>query len=405
METNKRYQKTLLACYIGFVTQAICANFAPLLFMVFYNDYEISLGKLALISTTFFITQLVTDFICAKVVDKIGYRPCMIVAELTSGIGLMSLAILPDIFPSPFMGILIAVIIYAIGSGLTEVLASPIIEACPFENKESMMSLLHSFYCWGFVGVILCSTLFFTVFGLENWRILALLWALIPLYNIYNFVTCPIEPLLEDGESMTMGQLLKSKLFWVLIALMICAGASEVAMAQWASAFAESALNVSKIVGDLAGPCGFAILMGISRVLYGKFGEKINLSVFMIVSGVLCLFCYLLAGLANIPILGLVGCSLCGFSIGIMWPGSLSMSSKVMPKGGTAMFALLALGGDLGASIAPAIVGAVSENAGNNLQIGVLTAIVFPIGLVICVLALRKRYKIRHENCNEKMKT
>ena len=390
---KEKYRKTLLACYIGFVTQAICANFVPLLFMVFHESYKISFGNLALISTTFFFTQLIVDFICAKVVDKIGYRPCIIAAEITSGLGLASLAILPDNMPSPFIGIIICVIIYAIGSGLTEVLASPIIEACPFENKESMMSLLHSFYCWGFVGVILVSTLFFTCFGLENWKILTLLWSLIPLYNIYNFITCPIENLLEEGESMTMRQLLGSKFFWIFIVLMVCAGSSEIAMAQWASAFAESALNVSKTVGDLAGPCGFAVCMGISRMLYGKFGEKVDLSVFMIASGILCLCCYLLAAFASIPVMGLIGCAVCGFSVGIMWPGSISISSKVIPRGGTAMFALLALAGDLGGSVGPAIIGNVSQIAGDNLQAGVLAGIGFPIGLVVCVLAIRKRYK------------
>ena len=385
-----KYRKTLLACYLSFITQAICANFLPLLFMVFHENYEISFGNLAFISTAFFFTQLVVDFVCAKVVDKIGYRPCIIGSEIACGVGLAALAILPDIMPSPFVGILICVVIYAIGSGLIEVLASPIIEACPFENKESMMSLLHSFYCWGFVGVILISTLFFTIFGLENWKILSLLWSVIPLYNIYNFITCPIENLLEEGESMTMGQLLKSKIFWIFIVLMVCAGSSEIAMAQWASAFAESALHVSKTIGDLAGPCGFAICMGISRTLYGKFGEKVDLSIFMIASGILCLFCYLLAGLANIPIMGLMGCAVCGFSVGIMWPGSISISSKVIPKGGTAMFALLALSGDLGGSIGPAIIGNASQIAGDNLQAGVIAGIGFPIGLVVCVLAIRK---------------
>lgn len=393
MKLKKKYRKTLLACYLGFVTQAICANFVPLLFMVFHENYKISFGNLAFISTTFFFTQLVVDFICAKVVDKIGYRPCIVAAEITSGVGLGSLAILPDIMSSPFAGILICVIIYAIGSGLTEVLASPIIEACPFENKDAMMSLLHSFYCWGSVGVILGSTLFFTCFGLGNWKILALLWALIPLYNIYNFVTCPIENLLDERESMTIGQLFKSKGFWLFIMLMVCAGSSEIAMSQWASAFAESALNVSKTVGDLAGPCGFAVCMGISRTLYGKFGDRVDLSIFMIASGILCLGCYLLAGLANIPIMGLLGCAVCGFSVGIMWPGSISISSKLIPRGGTAMFALLALAGDLGGAVGPAIIGNVSQGAGDNLQAGVLAGIGFPIGLVVCVLAIRKSYK------------
>ena len=389
MRNAGKYKKTLLACYLGFVTQAICANFVPLLFITFHNDYGISFGMLALVSTVFFVTQLVVDFLCAGIVDKLGYRACVIAAEVTSGLGLAGLALLPDILSEPFYGILVCVIIYAIGSGLTEVLVSPIVEACPFDNKEAMMSLLHSFYCWGWTLVVVCSTIFFSVFGIENWRIMALVWSIIPLYNIYNFATCPIEPLVEDGKSMTMRELFKTKAFWIFIVLMICAGSSEIAMAQWASAFAESALHVSKTVGDLAGPCGFAICMGISRLLYGKFGEKVDLTIFMMASGIMCLACYLVAGLASIPIIGLIGCAACGFSVGIMWPGSISISSKILPTGGTAMFALLALAGDLGGAVGPAIVGNVSQKVANNIQAGVLAGIGFPIVLVITVLYIR----------------
>ena len=393
MKTEKNYKRTQLACYLGFVTQAICANFVPLLFMTFHKTYGISFSMLALISTCFFVTQIIVDFLCTGIVDKLGYRVCIVAAEVTSGLGLAGLAFIPGLLPSPYAGIIVCVIIYAIGSGLTEVLGSPIIEACPFENKDAMMSLLHSFYCWGSVAVILGSTVFFAVFGIENWRILALIWAIVPIYNIYNFVTCPIEPLVEEGKSMTMAQLFKTKSFWIFIILMVCAGSSEIAMAQWASAFAESALHVSKAVGDLAGPCGFAICMGISRSLYGKFGEKVDLTIFMMASGVMCLACYLLAGLAGIPMLGLIGCALCGFSVGIMWPGSISISSQILPTGGTAMFALLALAGDMGGAIGPAIIGNVSQSAGNNLQAGVLAGIGFPIILVIAVFYIRKKYK------------
>lgn len=390
MSTAKNYKKTQLACYLGFITQAISANFAPLLYLTFHNDYGITFANLALISTCFFFTQLVVDLICAKFVDRIGYRKSIILAEVTSGLGLAGLAFVPQLTPTPFVGILCCTVVYAIGSGLIEVLCSPIIEACPFENKEATMSLLHSFYCWGSVGVILGSTIFFALFGTGYWRILACMWAVVPLYNIYNFATCPIEPLVEDGKGMTITQLFKTKIFWLLIVLMVCAGASELSMAQWASAFAESALHVSKTVGDLAGPCGFAIFMGISRVLYAKYGEKVELTVFMIASGILCLGCYLLAALAQLPVFGLIGCIVCGFSVGIMWPGSISISSTTLPKGGTAMFALLALAGDLGGALGPAIVGNVSQRAGENLQMGVLAGIGFPLVLVISVLILRK---------------
>lgn len=383
------YRKTLLACYLGFVTQAIAANFAPLLFLKFHSDYGIPLGQIALISTVFFLTQLIMDVLCAKFVDRIGYRVCVVASSLCFSAGLAGLAFLPELFPSPFAGILTSVVIYAVGSGLLEVLGSPIVEACPFEHKESVMSLLHSFYCWGSVGVVVVSTAFFAVFGIERWKWLACLWALLPLYNTYNFATCPIEPLVEEGKGMGIRGLLKVPVFWLAIVLMVCAGASELTMAQWASAYAESAIGLSKTMGDLTGPCLFAAAMGISRVLYGKYGEGIALTGFMLGSGLLCLVCYLMASLSGNPVMGLVGCIVCGFSVGILWPGTISISSKRMPYGGTAMFALLAMAGDLGGAFGPSLAGAVSQRFGDNLQKGMLAGSVFPLVLVVCVLLLR----------------
>ena len=383
------YRKTLLACYLGFVTQAIAANFAPLLFLKFHSDYGIPLGQIALISTVFFLTQLIMDVLCAKFVDRIGYRVCVVASSLCFSAGLAGLAFLPELFPSPFAGILTSVVIYAVGSGLLEVLGSPIVEACPFEHKESVMSLLHSFYCWGSVGVVVVSTAFFAVFGIERWKWLACLWALLPLYNTYNFATCPIEPLVEEGKGMGIRGLLKVPVFWLAIVLMVCAGASELTMAQWASAYAESAIGLSKTMGDLTGPCLFAAAMGISRVLYGKYGEGIALTGFMLGSGLLCLVCYLMASLSGNPVIGLVGCIVCGFSVGTLWPGTISISSGRMPYGGTAMFALLAMAGDLGGAFGPSLAGAVSQRFGDNLQKGMLAGSVFPLVLVVCVLLLR----------------
>ena len=391
MSTSPNYNRTRTACYLGFITQAICANFAPLLFLTFNKTYEISLGMIALIPTVFFFTQLIVDILCGLFVDRIGYRKCVVASEVCSALGLIGLAFLPDLFSTPFIGIIIAVIIYAVGSGLIEVLVSPIVEACPFENKEATMSLLHSFYCWGVVGVILISSLFFTFFDIDKWKILACLWALLPIYNIFNFATCPIERLTEDGKGMTYWQLFKVPLFWVAVILMISAGASELSMAQWASAYAESALGLSKTVCDLAGPCMFAVTMGISRVFYGKFGDKINLQNFMIGSGLLCIVCYLMASLFESPAVGLAGCILCGFSVGIMWPGTISIFSKLLPMGGTTMFALLAMAGDLGGSTGPAMVGNISEKLGNNMHLGMLAGGIFPVVLVVCVSLLKIR--------------
>lgn len=326
------YRKTKAACYLGFITQAIAANFAPLLFLKFHYDYDISLGNIALISTCFFFTQLLVDLFCAKFVDRIGYRICIVASEVCAAAGLVGLAFLPDILPNPFMGIICGVILYAIGSGLIEVLGSPIVEACPFENKEATMSLLHSFYCWGAVGTILISTFFFLIFGMDSWKWLAVLWALIPTVNIYNFATCPIKHLVEDGGGMGIRELFRKPLFWLAVCLMICSGASELAMAQWASAYAEAALGLSKALGDLAGPCMFAVTMGISRVIFGKYGGKMDLMKFMTGSGILCVVCYLLASLSSNPFIGLIGCIACGFSVGIMWPGTISISSERFPR-------------------------------------------------------------------------
>jgi fucose permease len=391
MSKKPNYKKTLVACYLGFITQAISANFAPLLFLTFKSTYGITLEKIAMIPMVFYFAQLLIDLAATKFADKIGYRTCVVASQVVSAVGLISMAFLPDRLSNPFVGILISVVLYAIGSGLIEVLVSPIVEACPFENKDGMMSLLHSFYCWGALGVILGSTLFFAVFGVENWRILTILWALIPLYNTLNFISCPMERLVDEGKSMSIGELLRLPLFWLIIILMICSGASEATMAQWASAFTEAAIGVSKTVGDLAGPGLFAMFMGISRMLYGKFSEKLDLTKVMLICGVMCAGCYLLASLSASPVLGLTGCALCGLAVGIMWPGSISISSQKCPRGGTAMFAFLALAGDLGATVSPTMVGSLAEMAGGNLKTGLLAATAFPAVLVLGLLLLKKK--------------
>ena len=316
MIKQKNYKKTLAACYLGFVTQAITANFTPLLFLTFVNTYGVTFEKIAMIPLVFYLTQLLIDFAATKFADKIGYRTCVVASQVLSAIGLLLMALLPELLSAPFIGILISVVLYAIGSGLIEVLVSPIVEACPFENKDGVMSLLHSFYCWGAMGVVLGSTLFFALFGIEKWKVLVFIWALVPLYNAFNFMNCPIERLVEDGKSMGIRELLKTPIFWLMRLLMVCSGASEATMAQWASAFTESAIGVSKTVGDLAAPCLFAMFMGVSRVLYGKFSQKLDLTKVMLACGTMCVGCYLLASLSTLPILGLVGCALCGLGVG-----------------------------------------------------------------------------------------
>lgn len=390
---DTRYQKTVYACFVGYIVQAIVNNFVPLLFLTFHRSYGIPLSRITLLVTFNFGLQLLVDLVSVTFVDRIGYRATMILAHLTAALGLVMLAVLPCVLSDPYTGIVIAVFFYAVGGGLLEVVVSPVMESCPTPNKEAAMSLLHSFYCWGHVGVVLLSTLFFALFGISRWQILAVLWALIPAVNMLVFTRVPIADLIPEGETaIPLWNLLRNRLFWLFVLLMICAGACEQAVSQWASTFAEQALGVSKTLGDLTGPMLFAILMGTARLIYGKFGEKLPLQKCIIGSSLLCLASYLVISLSPLPALGLIGCGICGFSVGILWPGTFSMASAAMPAGGTAMFALLALGGDVGCSGGPTFVGLISSAAGDNLKTGILCAIIFPIlmlGGTICLMRRR----------------
>lgn len=388
---KNQYNKTITACFIAYIVQAIVNNFVPLLFLTFERTYQIPLSQITLLVTLNFGVQLLVDLLSVGFVDKIGYRASMVIAHVLSALGLVSLTFLPEVFPTAFGGILTGVIIYAIGGGLLEVLVSPVVEACPSENKEKAMSMLHSFYCWGHVGVVALSTIFFFLFGISNWKILAVIWAIIPLCNALLFTKVPIASLLSEGEEgLRMKDLFGMKLFWVLFIMMICAGASEQAVSQWASTFAEQGLGITKSLGDLAGPMAFAILMGSARAFYGKHGEKMDLDRFMILSSLLCIVSYLGISLIPVPAVSLIACAICGLSVGIMWPGTFSKASAALPKGGTAMFALLALGGDVGCSGGPTLVGMISSQMNDNLKMGILAAVVFPALLLIGILVCKK---------------
>jgi len=383
---KENYKSTVYACFLSYIVQAIVNNFVPLLFLHFQWEYGISLSRITLLVTVNFGVQLLVDLLSAAVIDRVGYRISMITAHLMAAAGLILLTVLPGIISDSWVGLLLAVIIYAIGGGLLEVLVSPIVEACPTDNKEKAMSMLHSFYCWGHVGVVLISTLFFRLLGIGSWKILAVFWAAVPAICMVLFFRVPIASLSKGEEGMSFAELIGNKLFWVFLLLMVCSGASEQAVSQWASAFAEEGLGVAKTIGDLAGPMVFALMMGISRAVYGQYGERWELKKVMAASGVLCMGSYLLITCTPYPVLGLIGCGLCGFSVGIMWPGTFSLAAASIRGGGTAMFAFLALAGDLGCSGGPTLVGIVSGWFGSNLKIGIFSAILFPLVLVIVLI-------------------
>lgn len=392
---DKNFNKTIYACFAGYVVLAVVNNFAPLLFLTFQSTYHISWSSISALITINFCVQLCVDLAGARFIDKIGYRASMMIAHGAAALGLIGLAILPAALPEPFWGLVVCVTVYAVGGGILEVLVSPIVESCPTANKEGYMSLLHSFYCWGHVAVVLLSTVFFAVAGIENWRVLSLLWALLPIANGIAFTVVPIPtPESEGHAGMPARKLLKSGLFWIIFLMMLCAGASEQGISQWASAFAEKALHIPKTVGDLAGPLTFATLMGISRALYAKFSERIPLNKALSVCGLLCVISYLLASLSPSPVIAFAGCALCGLSVGVMWPGTFSIGAAQL-KGGTAMFALFALAGDLGCSAGPTLVGMVSDGFGGNLKAGILAAVIFPAGLLAAIF-LRRVYNNKH---------
>lgn len=389
---TKTYRHTLYACFTGYFVQAIINNFAPLLFLTFENQYGISIERITFLVTFNFALQLVVDLLSTVFIDRMGYRAAAVLSHILSAAGLVALSVLPEVFPTPFSGLMTAVCIYAVGGGLIEVLITPLVNAIPSDNQVGSISLLHSFYCWGHMAVVLISTIFFLCFGTVRWQILAPLWALVPACNAWFFTRVPIPQIIPEGVTgMTVPQLLRSRLFWLMALLMLCAGASEQAVSQWASTFAEQGLQVTKAVGDLAGPMFFAFTMGISRFLYSRFSEKLKLQRAIWFCALLCIGSYLLISLSPWPFLSLIGCGLCGFSVGIFWPGTASLSAKLLPAGGTAMFALLALGGDLGCSAGPTLVGFASNWFQGNLHWGILCAIVFPVMLLIGIRISRKR--------------
>ena len=392
MSIRNDFRHTIAASYIGYITRAIDNSFAPLLFVTFHRTYGISLSRIGLLVTVNFVTQILVDLFSAKFTDRIGYRPNAVLAHIFAAVGLILLGILPELTSDPYLGISIAVVIYAIGGGLTEVIISPIVEACPTDKKGAAMSLLHSFYCWGSVLVVLVSTLLFRLLGLDSWRIISAMWAVIPACNAIYFCFVPINSLADEGRGMSITGLLKEKVFWVLALLMLCSGASELAMSQWASALAETGLHVSKTAGDLAGPCFFAILMGSGRVLHAHVAERFSLTGYLGACACLCIVSYLVVTFSPLPAISLAACGVCGLSVAAMWPGTFSISSKVCPQGGTTIFALLALAGDIGCSAGPTTVGFVSSALQDNLKLGLLSAIIFPV-LMIAGLTMCRKYE------------
>ncbi len=399
------YSHTRKACYMGYITQAIINNLLPLLFIVFQADYGLSYAMLGGLITVNFGVQLVVDALAVKFADRIGYRIPLVLAHVMSVLGLVMLAVLPRVLPSVYVGLLCSVIVYAVGGGLLEVLVSPVVDSLPTpkEQKAASMSFLHSFYCWGQVAVVLFTTLLLRVFGMANWWTMPLLWAVVPLINLYVFTRVPLAPTLPQEQRTPLRKLFTQPAFVAALLLMICAGSSELTVSQWSSLFAERGLGLSKVWGDLAGPCVFAVLMGAGRILYGIWGNRIRLRPYMLICTALCVASYMMTSLSGLPLISLIGCAVCGFAVSIMWPGTFSLAAARFPAGGTAMFAILALCGDLGASAGPWAAGAVADSVTTpgglasfaqalfsgqvaGLRAGIFVGALFPVAMLLTLL-------------------
>jgi len=388
------YRPTIRAAFLGYVVQAVVNNFVPLLFIRIQDEFGIPLAQITLLITFNFGLQLLIDLLSTPFIEKIGYRASMLLSNACVILGLVLLTFLPSLTANPFAGILISVCVYAVGGGLQEVLVSPIVEACPTDNKETVMSLLHSAYCWGHMGVVLFSTAFFFAFGIGSWRILALVWCIVPAIDFVMFTKVPIAKLEADGgEKGNIGTLFRQKFFWIMMLMMLCAGASEQAVSQWASAFAEKGLGVSKTLGDLLGPMLFALCMAASRTIYGIRGRRIDLKRFMGVSVLLCAAAYVVIAAVPNAVIALLGCGLAGFAVGIFWPGTFSTASANVKGRGTLLFALLALAGDLGCSGGPTFAGMIASAAGGNMRLGIGAAICFPLLMGVGLVLVRRNMK------------
>ncbi|MCQ2069739.1 MAG: MFS transporter [archaeon] len=387
MGVRDDYRHTFNACYITYVIQAALVTLAPLLFVTFSEEFSLGLDEITLLTTLNFGIQLVFDIISTKVIDRVGFRSAMIVSHILVSTGLVTMAFAPYVLDSPYMGLVLGTLVYGAGGGISEVVVNPIVVSCPVEDRSKALTILHSFFCWGQAIVVVLCTLFFVLFGTAQWSVMLCLWAVLPIANTAYVSLVPMaDGKVSGNDGNRINGLLKLKVFWLFVVLMLCGGAAEHAMGQWASAFAEETLGISKTAGDLVGLGLFAVFMAVARTIYGKSGEGTDLYRYMLLSTLMCIVCLAVAAFSPYPWLALAGCALCGFATGIYWPGTLGMSSTAIPMGGTAMFALLSLAGDVGCSTGPTVVGFAADLGGGSLAFGLATAIVFPLIMVACLV-------------------
>lgn len=389
------YKSTIRACYIGNLVGALVTNLSPLLFVILMGSYNLSfeqVGRLVLIN---FFTQIIADLAFSKPVDTYGVRPFITLGHALVFIGFVMFAFSPRLFPhSPYTGLMLATVVFSCGGGLLELLLSAIVQAVPSDAKAAAMSLLHSFYAWGFIVVVVLTFLMLKLFGSANWPWLFLIWSLVPLFNFFNFLRVPLPPQVPD-EHRTSTRVLASTPFFIFVVLGIAlGGAAEVSMSQWTSAYAETTLGLSKQTGDLLGLCLFAGLLGLGRVLYGTYGKRFDIWRVMFLGSLFAAGCYLVAALSQHPIVSLVACAFCGLGVALLWPGSVTNAAHRFPFAGASMFAILAAGGDTGAAVGPWLLGLIADQIPTDfplspLRVGMVIGTLFPLAMAGCLLIQR----------------
>lgn len=412
------FKHTLVACYTGYIVQAIVNTLSPLLFIIFNEQLGLSLTEISILITVNFIIQISMDVASTFFINVLGYRKSVIIAEFLATVGLLSMAMFTVCIPNKFVALLASTALMSMGGGIIEVVVSPIVEAIPGDEKASAMSILHSFYCWGQLAVVLLTTLFLAIFGMGAWIALPILYAIVPAIGALMFTIVPVNQLEAGEKASSIKKLIRQKGFWLMVIIMVCAGASEVSMAQWGSLFAEVTLGIPKSLGDLLGPSVFAICMGLGRIIFGRVADKIRIERWICASFALCILAYLVTTLFDMPIIASVGFALCGISVAILWPGTYSLGAREISYGGTLIFALFALSGDIGCALGPDLVGIVSDAVsadGNGflsalisgsgisagLRTGLLLASVFPavgfIASLILSIRLSKNKKLNRQ--------
>lgn len=411
--TAKSYQLTTISCFVGIFCQAVSSNITAILFIPLMTLYGLSYVHLGLLVGINFTTQVLVDIIASRLVDRYGFRVFVLPSDILAVIGLVLFGLTPVLFDNILTGLVFSTIIFSASCGLQEVMLSPIVNAIPHNDKGPAMALMHSFYAWGQVATIIITTLFLFFFGIENWQVIVFLWALVPLVNFFMFLAAPFPGVIHENQRMTMRDLILKPFYLVALLAIMGGAATELVMNQWSSTFSEKVLELPKVTGDILGMCGFAVFLGLGRVLYGRYGSKINMNNVLVGSAAAAVVCYIAVAISPLPAISLAACAVCGLAASLLWPGTLVITAEKYPLAGAWIFAILAAAGDIGAASGPFAAGVITDLTRQMpsilqfaaslqllpdqfaIRIAILLSAIFPLFTLACHWFLKQRQHIR----------